>query len=141
MTDQKTLQEKVYRYQILEQSAKALAQKRELFINKMMEVENTLSTIEEIQKSKGEEIFLPLGSSVYVPGTVKKKNKMIVGLGADVAIEKDVKKTKEILMKRKKVLEDGLKSVETQMLTVGNQMAKLEPEINRLLKTVQMQKV
>ena len=141
MTDQKTLQEKVYRYQILEQSAKALAQKRELFINKMMEVENTLSTIEEIQKSKGEEIFLPLGSSVYVPGTVKKKNKMIVGLGADVAIEKDAKKTKEILMKRKKVLEDGLKSVETQMLTVGNQMAKLEPEINRLLKTVQMQKV
>ena len=141
MTTQKEFQEKMYRYQILEESAKTLVQRRELFVSRMMEIESTLNTIQEIQKSKKESIFLPLGSSVYVPGTVKKNTKMVVGLGADVAVEKNVQETKKVLEERKKVLEDGLGSVEKQMLTVGEELVRLEPEIKRLLNKVQMQKV
>jgi len=134
MMSQKELEKKLFKYKMLEETTKVLTQRKELLLTKMLEIENTLDCINEIQKSKGE-IFLPLGSSVYVPGTIKKLERMIVGLGAGVSVEKDVNDTKKILNQRRKVLEENLKSVEAQILKVDDEMSKLEPEIRKLIKS------
>jgi len=134
--DQKELQEKMLRYQILDNKGKALINRRDLLLAKIMEIETTLSSIVEVEKSKGQEILLPLGSNVHVPGTLKKTNDMVVELGANVAIESSSEKTKEILDKRKKILEDGLKTIENDIVAISNELMRLEPEIKALLEKV-----
>ena len=133
MTDQKEIQEKVIRYQILEGRVQALMKRRDLLLTKMLEIDSTLNTIEEIKKKTEKEMFLPLGSGVYVLGNLKKTKKMIVELGANIAIEESVEKAKKILEKRKNTLNTGLQAVEKEMTSLSNELLKLEPEIRALM--------
>ena len=50
MTNQKEVQEKIVRYQILEGRVKALLKRREMLIAKIIEIETTLSSMEEVEK-------------------------------------------------------------------------------------------
>ena len=133
MSNQKEIQEKIIRYQILESRVKALMKRRDLLLTKMLEIETTLSTIEEIKKKGEKDIFLPLGSGVHILGSLKKTKKMIVELGSNIAVEETVEKTKKILEKRKNTLNDGLQAIEREMVNLSNEMLRLEPEIRALL--------
>jgi len=139
--NQKEIQEKLARYQILDSRVKALMNRRDLLLSKILEIETTLTSIEEVEKDKKQEILLPLGSNVHIPGSLMKVKKMIVELGANIAIETTVKKTKDILNKRKDVLEGGLKTIDNQMTTISNELIRLEPEIKALLEKVRSPEV
>lgn len=133
MSNQKDIQEKLIRYQILESRVKALMKRRDLLITKMLEVETTLSTIKEIEKKTEKDIFLPLASGVHVLGSLKKNKKMIIELGANIAIEETVEKTKKILEKRKNILNNGIQTIEKEITSLSNELLKLEPEIRAMI--------
>ena len=133
MVEQKEIQKKLIRYQILESRANALLKRRETLITRMLEIESTLNSMDEIKKTDAESILLPIGSNVHVKGELKKTNKMIVELGANTAIESTTEKTKEILGERRKILENGLISLENELISLSNEIMKLQPEIKAML--------
>ncbi len=135
---QKQLQEKMLQYQTLEETLKQLNERRELFGNRLMEIDQTKQAIQEVEKSKEDDVFVPLGSSVFLPGKLNKKEKMIVGLGADVALEKDPDEVRKILDERKKILEKGIEDLQNKMIEVVGQIRELEPEIQKLLSESQL---
>ena len=137
MVEQAEIQKKLLRYQILESRANALMKRRELLISRMIEIESTLNSIDELKKSDGENILLPIDSSVHVKGGLKKVDKMIVGLGANTAIESTVEETKKILEKRRKVLEDGLSILEKELTNLNEELMKLQPEISDMFREAQ----
>jgi len=136
MVEQKDIQKKLITYQILENKANALMKRRDLLLTRMLEIDSTLNSIDELKKSGGEDILLPIGSSVHIKGDLKKVEKMIVGLGANTAIEITVEKTKKILEKRRKVLENGLVTLENELINLNNEIMKLQPEIRAMLRGV-----
>jgi len=131
---EKELQEKILQYQVLEEKFKELNQRRELFAVKLLEVEQTMQAIEDINKSNEDEIVMPLGSGVFAPGKINKKENMIVSLGGDIAVERDLENVKSILEKRKKILEDGIENVKNAMVKVANDMRTIQLEAQDLLK-------
>lgn len=133
MANQKEFQEKIVRYQMLEGRIKASLKRREMLIVKIVEVENTLSSIEEVEKNKESEIMLPLGSNVHIPGTLKDIKKIIVEIGADVALEEDMTDAKKILGKRKDIMNNGLQSIEIEITNLSNEMMRLEQEIGSMM--------
>ena len=134
MVEQKEAQKKLLRFQILRGKTKALVKKRDELLVRMLEIDSTLNSIEEIEKGNNENILLPIGSDVHVKGALGKVDKMIVGLGADIVIESGVEKTKEILEKRRKILENGLTSLENELINLNDEMTKMQPEIIEILK-------
>jgi prefoldin alpha subunit len=133
MSDKKEFQEKLLLYQLLENKINSLMKRRDLVLNKIMEIGTTISSLEELDKNKGEDILFPLGSNTFIPGTIKKKEKVIVELGANVAVEKDIEKTKEILQVGKNNLQTSLQTIEKELITSSREMAKLEPEIRSMV--------
>ncbi len=133
MANQKEFQEKIVRYQMLEGRIKSSLKRREMLIVKIVEVENTLSSIEEVEKNKESEIMLPLGSNVHIPGTLKDIKKIIVEIGADVALEEDMTDAKKILGKRKDIMNNGLQSIEIEITNLTNEMMRLEQEIGSMM--------
>ncbi|MBD3155625.1 MAG: prefoldin subunit alpha [Candidatus Aenigmarchaeota archaeon] len=134
---QKELQEKMIQYQALEETFKELNERRDIFTSKMMEIEQTKEAIDEVIKAKEDEVYIPLGSSVFLPGKLNKKEKMIVGIGADAIMEKNVDEVKEILDQRKKMIEDGLEDVQNHMKDVVGKIRKIEPEIQKMYSQLQ----
>lgn len=129
MASLKEAQEKVMKYQILNERMRMLDSRRQLLISKILEVDNTSQTIKELEKDKESSIMLSLGSGIYANGTIINKDKLVVMLSRDVAISMDIEKAKNTLEKNKKTLENGLKIIEEDMLKIEQEMTQLEPHV------------
>ncbi|MCW4035093.1 MAG: prefoldin subunit alpha [Candidatus Bathyarchaeota archaeon] len=58
-------------------------------------------TLEGLEKEKkGSELFVPIGGGSYVKAKLDSAKTVVVGIGADVAVEKTVNETKEELESR-----------------------------------------
>lgn len=128
------LQERMVQYQLIQQRIEAFGERRELLLSKMIEMDTTINSINDIGKG---EALLPIGSGVHVPGVLEEPKKLIVELGADIAIEEDIDSVKKILEKRKKILENAMKSIEEEMVRLNNGLMKLEPEIRSMIEKSQ----
>jgi prefoldin alpha subunit len=73
-------------------------------------------TLEGLEKEKkGSQLFVPIGGGSYVKAKLVTAKKVIVGIGADVAVEKTVKETKVDLAAR-------IAEMEKTRETLGQQM-------------------
>jgi prefoldin alpha subunit len=86
MEKERELQEKILAYRIFESRLNALLKQRDLIVNKIVEINSTLESIDEIEKS--DEALFSIGSEAYAKGKIVDKEKVIIEIGANIAIEK-----------------------------------------------------
>jgi prefoldin alpha subunit len=73
------------------------------------------------QNSKGD-FLLPIGGGLLLPASNLDSKKLILSVGAGVAIEKDFDSAKAFLMAREKQLEAGLNSLEQQRKEISSRL-------------------
>ncbi len=133
---EKALEERMLIYRTLEKRLEALSNQQSAFASKIVEIQNTLSSIEEVKRENAD-IFFPLGSAAYVKGKVSDREKIIVELGANVAIEKSMEEGKKILEKRKKELEDAIGSLQNNIQSIVKMMQQIEMEVQGMVSKAQ----
>jgi prefoldin alpha subunit len=131
MVEQKELQEKILTYRILEARLESLLKQRDMLVSKLMEIQTTAVSIDEIEKSK-EEILFPIGAETYTFGKVIDKKRMIVEIGANVALEKTVEEGRQTLSKRKEEMENALNALQREIARISAGLDQLGPEIEEL---------
>ncbi len=131
MEEKEELQKKIIAYRVLESKLNSFVKQRDILLSKLVEIQNTLTSIEEIKKRK-DEILFPLGSETFMRGRIVSKNKIIVGIGANIALEKSIEDAKKILEKRKLEIETNLNEIQKSILNISSQLEKLGPEITKL---------
>jgi prefoldin alpha subunit len=136
--EQKELQQKMLAYRILESRIDSLLKQREFLANKLVDVQITLESIDEIEKSK-EDVLFPLGSAAYTFGRIVDKNKMIVEVGAGVALEKNLTEARDILNERMNDVENILTTVQRNIQEASESLQTLEPEIQQMIQKQQSQ--
>ncbi|MGC8812739.1 MAG: prefoldin subunit alpha, partial [Candidatus Aenigmatarchaeota archaeon] len=97
--EEKEFQEKILVYRLLEARLNSLMKEREMLLTKLVEIQTTIQSIEEIKKN--DEILFGIGSEAYAFGRIKEKGKFIVEVGGEVALEKTTEEAKKTLEKRK----------------------------------------
>lgn len=133
---EKELQEKILTYRVMEARLDGLVKQRDMLINKIIELQSTLSSIDDLKKSDGEVIF-PIGSEAYKVARAIEKDKLIVEIGANIALEKTTEEGKIILDKRKKELENFINQVQQEIARVSNAISQLQPEIQEMANKLQ----
>jgi len=131
MVENKELQEKMIAYRLLEAKLDSLLKQREIIASKVVEIQATLESIEEIEKS-GESVLFPIGAEAYTLGKVVDKKRLIVEVGSGVALEKNIEEGKEILNKRREDVENVLNSIQKDIMDVSSGLEQLGPEIRKL---------
>ncbi|MEM5777016.1 MAG: prefoldin subunit alpha [Candidatus Aenigmatarchaeota archaeon] len=138
MVSLKEAQEKISRYQLLSEKLRMLNSRRQLLISKIVELDMSSQSLEEIKDKK--DILVPLGGGIFINANINDSKKTIITLSRDVAIETETEKAKEMIEKNKKTLEEALNMVETEMINIQDELVKLEPEIRSFVeKQRQMQ--
>jgi len=127
---ERELEERIVAYRILESRLDGLLKQRDMVVSKMIELDTTLKSMDDIEKS--EEVLFPLGSEAYTFGKVIDKKKMIVEIGSGIALEKTVEEAKEIIKKRRSELENILNNVQNEVMQVSSSLDVLGPEIREL---------
>ena len=136
MAEQRELQEKILTYRILQSRLDGLLKDRDLVANKIVELQTTITSIDEAKKSDGETLF-PLGPEAYVSGKITNKEKVIVEIGANIALEKSFEEGKETLGKKKAELEKNLEDVQNEISEISSAIQELTPEIQAMIQSQQ----
>lgn len=132
------IRKKLLKYRTLQSSLSVLTKRRDLLLSKLMEIETTIETLKGIKgEGRGIDGLLAIGPGVYIPGSISKGRKLIIEIGADIAVEKELEDAKDMMEKRKKTLEDGLISIKQDMYNLNNQLIEIEPEIRSILSILQ----
>jgi prefoldin alpha subunit len=108
----------------LEQTAETLQQRISMMNAAMTDLTYANMTLDGMEKEKeNAELLVPIGGSSYVKVKLENPDKVIVGMGASVSVEKTLPEAKSILKER-------LAEVEKTMLSAQQQFAQIVERIN-----------
>lgn len=118
-SEDETLRRLAVELQILEGTAETL-QSRINFVNAALtELMVANATLEGLEKEgKGAPLFVPIGGGSYVKANLESVDKVVVGIGAGVAVERTVKEAKENLEIRVAELEKTRDTLRQQLSQV-----------------------
>ncbi len=133
---EKQLKEKLMAYRALESRISTLAKQQNMFASKTLEIQSTIESIDEIKKG-AKDILFPLGSAAYTKGAIADRNKLIVEVGAGVALEKTSDEAKMILEKRKKELEEAMGVLQKEIQSISAMMQKIELDAQGIIHKAQ----
>jgi len=107
----------------LEETLNELQSRISIVNSAINELQVSNVTLEGLEKEKkGSQLFVPIGGGSYVKAKLVTAKKVIVGIGADVAVEKTVKETKVDLAARIAEMEKTREALGQQMNQIIGRM-------------------
>ncbi len=132
MTPQQ-LQELIGQHQQYQYQAEAIGQQLNMLKMTLNDLETALTTINALKdESAGKETLVPIGFGSFVNATLANTDKVVIGIGAGVSVEKKTEDAKVFLEKRKEELTKYFEHMNSAFAKIAEEMQKIE-------KTVQMQ--
>lgn len=108
---------------VLEQTAESLQSRINMVSAIITDLTYASLTLENLEKEQeNAELLVPIGGSSYINAKLESKDKIIVGIGAGVSVEKTLPETKEIVKKRLEDLERTRMSLQRQLSQVADRI-------------------
>src|SRR5665648_99210 len=121
----------------LEQTAEALQQRIQMVNAALTDLTYANATLDGMAKEKeNAEMLVPIGGSSYVKVKLADSDKVIVGLGSGVSIEKTLSEAKVTLKERLDELEKTMSSAQQQFSQVAERINSGRGRLESLLATV-----
>jgi prefoldin alpha subunit len=118
----------------LEQTAETLQQRISMVNAAMTDLTYANLTLDGIEKEKeNSELLVPIGGSAYVKVKLADSNKIIVGMGAGVSMEKTLLEAKTTLKERLDELEKTMNAAQQQFTQVAERINSGRSRLETLL--------
>ena len=121
----------------LEQTAEALQQRISMLNAAMTDLTYASMTLEGVEKEKeSSELFVPIGGGSYVKAKLADSDKVIVGMGSGVSVEKPVSEAKAIMKERLDELGKSAIAAQQQFGQVAERINSGRTRLETLLSSV-----
>jgi prefoldin alpha subunit len=125
---------------ILEQNVETLQSRINMINTVITDVTYANMTLEGLEKQeKNAELLIPIGGSSYIKAKLGTSDKITVGLGAGVSVEKTLQEAKEIISKRLEELEKTKETFQQQLLKVVERINQNKGELETLAGKLQQE--
>ena len=132
--EQKKLQRILSELRNHQATTEALRQNLSLLTASLSELSMTVEAIKTIKRLKpGTDILVPIGSDSFISAKLGTTEKVITGLGADVAAERSITDAIVTLQDRMAELEQALNKTREELEKLDERIEALTPEAERLL--------
>lgn len=108
----------------------SLIKQRDFLINKLNEMSITISSLENL---KDGENLVHFGSRIFLKGSFKRSEKVLIEIGSNIAIEKSLEDAVDFLKSRIKENESFLELIEKEIENTSIKIQKIAPKIKQLL--------
>lgn len=123
---EKKAQEMYMEFQVIEQHIKQMQSQLEMVTSQLIELNAASGSLDEFKKiSPGKEIFVPLSSGIFAKAGIKDTSELLVNIGANVAVKKDVDSTK-------KLIQSQIEEVKNIQARIINELEKLTSHASQL---------
>ncbi|MEM1689220.1 MAG: prefoldin subunit alpha [Candidatus Hadarchaeales archaeon] len=118
--------------------ARILQQQIAELTNVRSELSMTLNFLQEMKKMKeGDQVLVPAGSGLFVKTRLDSTDHVLVGIGANVVIERTPVEAQQILENRIKEIDETLQNLQESLAKVEEKIRVLAPEVERLMREKQ----
>jgi prefoldin alpha subunit len=108
---------------LLDQTAEALQSRINMVNAVITDLAYANMALEGLEKEKeNSELLVPIGSNSYIKAKLESPDKVIVGMGAGVSVEKTLQEAKEIVKDRRENLEKTRNSLQQQLAQVAERI-------------------
>ena len=132
MSEEKT-QQLMYQMQMLEGYFSELIQKEEAIISLFREASSAVVSLKAIDNKTDSETLVPMGLGTFVKTKLIPNQKLILNVGAGVAIEKDQNYAINFLESRLKEMQVALQEIGGQKQQVSASLEQGKQQMNQLL--------
>lgn len=120
----------------LEQTADALQQRISMVNAALTDINYANMTLDGMEKEKeNSEMLIPIGGSSYVKVKLADTNKVIIGMGSGVSVEKTLPEAKGTLKERLDELEKTMHSAQQQFSQVAERINSGRSRLESMLST------
>jgi prefoldin alpha subunit len=124
-----------------EQTAETLQQRIGMINAAITDLTYANMTLESMEKEKDDaELLVPIGGSSYIKVKLANSDKVVVGLGAGVSVEKTLPEAKAIVKERLDELEKTMNSAQQQFAQVAQRINAGRSQLQNLLARVRQGK-
>lgn len=138
MKNQTKIQETYLELKFLEQKINQVNEQI-LELEKQSLTFNLLSeNLEDIQKTRiGEKIFVPLGSGLFIESQLKDNKRVLINIGSDVFIKKDISEARIFIKEQIDQIESTISVIDKTLQKLVLESQKLQSELKELVYEIQ----
>lgn len=131
---EKKAQEMYMQFQALDQHIKQLQKQLEMVTSQLIELNATGNSLDEFRKiAQGKEIFVPLSSGIFAKASIKDNSELLVNVGANVAVKKDIASTKKLIQNQVEEIRKIQKQMIDELEKMTNHAAQLERQLQSMV--------
>ena len=132
--NQKELQKMYLELQLLDEQIKQV-QKHLITLDKqLIELNNTLQALDDFNKTAvGTKILVSLSPGIFTTAELKDNKELLVNVGGNIVVKKNVAETKDLLKKRFDSIKKYRDLTLAEMQKMGLQASNIEQEINKII--------
>ena len=128
-------QQLMQQMQMLETYFSDLSQREGTFLNVLREATAAIDSIKSLGQKPESETLVPIGMGTYLPTKILPNNKIILNIGAGVAVEKDFPSAINYLEARIKEIEIALQDTAAKKQDAATRLEQGKGQINQLMQT------
>jgi len=118
----------------LEQTADAIQSRIGMVNAVITDLTYASMTLDGIEKEKeNSELLVPIGGNSYIKARLENPDKLIVGMGAGVSVEKSLQEAKEVIKKRLENLDKTRSSLQQQFAQVAERIGEDREKFEKLV--------
>ena len=126
-------QQLMQQMQMLETYFSDLSQREGTFMNVLREATAAIESIKSLNQKSDSETLVPIGMGTYIPTQISSNNKIIMNIGAGVAVEKDFDSAINYLEARIKEIEIDLQDNAAKKQDAAARLEQGRAQINQLM--------
>ena len=125
----------------LEQTAEALQSRLSMLNAVTQDLTYANMTLDSLEKEKeNSELLVPIGGTSYIRARLDNPDKIIVGIGAGVSVEKTRQEAKDVIKKRLEDLEKARTATQQQFSQIAERISVDRERFEALVATVRGEK-
>ncbi|QMU54428.1 MAG: prefoldin subunit alpha [Nitrosopumilus sp.] len=121
--------------QMLETYFSDLSQREGTFLNILREATASIESIKSIGQKPESETLVPIGMGTYIPTKISANTKIVINIGAGIAVEKDFPSAINYLEARIKEVEIALQDTAAKKQDAAGRLEQGKTQINQLMQT------
>ncbi|MCV0430673.1 prefoldin subunit alpha [Nitrosopumilus sp.] len=123
--------------QMLETYYSDLAQRESTFVSILREATASIESIKSLGQNPESETLVPIGMGTFVPTKISSSSKIVMNIGAGVAVEKDFPSAINYLEARIKEVEIALQDTAAKKQDAASRLEQGKAQMNQMMQSMQ----
>ncbi len=126
------MRQKLLEYQRLQEEAETIIKTLGTLEMALIEHDRAITTLKFLAETEGNvESLVNIGAGAFIHSRIKGKGSILVSIGGDVIVEKDVENAIKFLEERKDKIAENMNGLNTQINAIYSRMRNIQEELAR----------